>query len=74
MAPSKLSKRSHSQTREGDDDDVSNKEILMVISDLTKKMSDFENRIVLMVNEQVAGVEKNVWSKLMFAKKVQRIV
>lgn len=58
VKPPKFKKRSFSQSREDDDDDVSNKEILNAISGLTKRMTDFEDRIVLMVNEKVASVEK----------------
>lgn len=67
MAPTKNPKRSRSHNREGiddDGDDVSNKDLLNAISQLTERMTDFETRMTSMVNEKIAGVEKSCMEQI----------
>lgn len=67
MAPTKNPKRSRSQIRDDDTDDsgdVSNKDLLNAISQLTERMTCFETRMTSMVNEKIADVEKNCMEQI----------
>lgn len=62
MAPPKLKKRSHSV--EPEDDEVSNKDLLVAISALTNRVTAFESSLTNMVDEKVAALEKNIMEQV----------
>lgn len=71
------SKRNHSEV-EHEEEQVSNKDLLNAISNLTNRMTDVETKIAQMVDEKIAGMEKNIMEQVTVYKqgtndRVQRI-
>lgn len=65
--PPKL-KRDRSEVEHEEEEEVSNKDLLRAISNLTERMTGIENKITQAVDEKIAGMEKNILEEVTIYK------
>lgn len=64
----KRTKRNDPNSEEEVEEDVSNKDLMKAIADLSNRMGDFENKITKVIDDKVSGMEKNIMEQVDFYK------